>query len=232
MTARRFGTRWGRTGVLVGSGLAALTIAGSAMATNALATYTIINSQNSPASFTSSAIVGQNVAFGMAQSTLDNGTTSNVLRAGFATAALNGLCVTKTDTIAGIQYTFKLTAGDGNATTNEITANNALFDLTSIRGSGPGLVLQGLDQIGSASADLTTSSTGGVLDTNPLGAPGGAGAAYGAGWAGIQASSGQLNNVTGTLWNAEIQGSINLPNLSISVSLGSGTPCSGLPLPN
>lgn len=232
MIGRRLGTRWGRTGVLIGIGLAALGITSSAMATNALATYMVINSQNSPASFSSSAIVGQNVAFGMAPSTLDNGTTSNVLRAGFATASLNGLCVTKTDTIAGVQYTFKLTAGDGNSTTNEISANNALFDLTSIRGGGSGLVLQGIDQLGAASADVTTSSTGGVLDTNPLGAPGGAGSAYGAGWVGIQASSGQLNNVTGTLWNAEIQGSINLPNLNISVTLGTGTPCSSLPLPN
>ncbi|RNL65075.1 hypothetical protein EFK50_03620 [Nocardioides marmoriginsengisoli] len=223
----RYGTRWRRTGVLLGAGLAVVVALVALVRTSVIASSIVV--QNASASFSSSAIVGQDVGLGVVPILRSNGSTGSVLRAGFATVSLNGFCLSKTETIAGFTYTITLSAGDGNLATNEITANNAVFDLSSMRSAGQagqatnGLVLQGIDQLGLAATDVTTTRTGGVFDANPLEA---STSGYGKGAFGIDATSGSLSSVKGTLWDAQVNGSINLPNLKIAVTPGTGTACS------
>lgn len=193
---------------------------------NVLATNLVF--QNAAATFSSSALNGADVGLGMATMTKQNGATINVLRAGFAHVTLDGLCVSKTESVAGIPVTIRLTAGDSVLGTNELTAANATFDITSMTGTqqagqpASGLQLDGRAQLGLATADITTTGPDGNKDINPLDGPTANG---GHGWYGIDADQGRIFSVKGTLWNAEIGGPLTLPNLRITVTPGTGTPC-------
>lgn len=215
----RYGTRWGRAGAAVGLSGSLLAAMGAMVSTNVLAAHVSIDSQASPSQFNTSKLTGQDVAFGMAQANV-NGATKSVLRAGFAQATLDGFCVSKTESVLGIfDVTLKVTSGNG-AAGDDIIARNASFDLTQLRGTQ--INLEGKDQVGQATADVTTTKTGGVFDANPLGAPE---AGYGKGWVAIDASRGTLTNLKGKLYSVQIQGDITLPNLSIGVGGDYGYAC-------
>ncbi|UDY23205.1 DUF6230 family protein [Nocardioides sp. Kera G14] len=215
----RYGIRWGRAGAVAGVSLGLLGSMTALVTTNALAAYVTVSSQSKPSEFNTSKLTGQDVAFGMVQSDV-NGTIKPVLRAGFASATLDGFCVSKTENVLGLfDVTLKVTSGNG-AAGDDIVASNASFDLTELRGTT--INLEGKDQVGQATADMTTTKTGGTFDTNPLGAPTGG---YGAGWVGIDASKGTLSGLKGKLYSVEIQGDITLPNLSIGVTGASGFAC-------
>ena len=221
LSAPRHGTRWGRALPLALVGLVAIGWMGSLVARHVLATYLVINAQGTPASFNTSALVGQDVGFGMVPAAV-NGTDKAVLRAGFATASLDGFCVSKSETIAGLTIVLKVTAGNNTpGTSGDITASNASFDLLSFKSSGSGIVMSGMDQIGLTTDDITTTRTGGAFDTNPLGGPV---ANSGQGWMGIDATQGTFTQLKGKLYSAQVQGSIMLPHLSITTS-PSGTAC-------
>lgn len=213
MSTTRQGTRWGRAGIasLVGfgvtAGMAAMVFNGVFAGTDA----TIVI-QNASAQFYSSEIDAVDAGFGMTPVNTQTGTKA-VLRAGFAKADLNGLCITKTEG----PFTITLKAGDGTSAL-DVHANNASFDLTSLRGDGAnGIVLYGSDQVGLATTDITTLPGQSPYDSNPLGAPT---ANKGQGWTGIDVSSAKLYNVSGTIWQAQITGNINLPKLQILVNNG------------
>lgn len=215
----RYGTRWVRLVAFAGVSGALLASMAAMVSTNVLAAFVSVNSQAEPARFNSSQIVGQDVAFGMAQANV-NGATKSVLRAGFATATLDGFCVSKTENVLGLfNVTIKVTAGN-NAPGADISANNASFDLLTLRGSQ--INLSGKNQVGQATTDVTTTKTGANFDANPLGAPT---AGYGKGWVAIDAASGTLTGIKGRLYSAQVQGDITLPNLGISVTGDSGFTC-------
>lgn len=217
----RHGTRWGRAVPLVLVGFAAIAAMGTLVVQHVLATYLVINAQSTPASFNTSALIGQDVGFGMVPTSVD-GASKAVLRAGFATASLDGFCLSKSETIAGVTIVLKVTAGNNAAgTAGDITANNASFDLLSFKAGGSGIVMSGMDQIGLATDDITTTRTGGAYDVNPLGGPL---TGNGQGWIGIDATQGTFSQLKGKLYTAEVQGNINLPHLSITTSPG-GTAC-------
>lgn len=232
----RQGTRWGRTAGAAGLALATLGALASLTWHNALGLDATILIQDGNASFSSSQITADDVAFGVAPVRLGNGTWKNVLRAGFASASLNGLCISKTETVAGVlKYTIKLTAGDGTATL-ESQANNAALDVTSLRGVG--VLLQGSTQLGQASTDLTTAPGAAPYLANPFALPqtydggffgpgatgpnaysgtGNGGHVNGQGYTGIDATRGSLTTVYGELWQAQVSGNVTLPNLAIKV---------------
>lgn len=225
--ATRTGTRWGRSSVMMLAGLAAVGGMGTIIGTSAFGISSTMVVQSTNASFSSTQINAVDAGFGMVPQTRYGAAgpqAKPALRAGFATATINGLCVSKSETIAGLTFTIRLQSGDDNTGTAEIQAKNAAFDITSLRASGTGLVLRGVDQIGLATADITTSetTTPGSYVANPLDAPTGNAAQ---GWTGIDATAGTLNQVAGKLWSAQIEGDIILPKLSITTSPGTGASC-------
>lgn len=236
-TAVRTGTRWGRASIAMGCGFGALASVASLVVTHVLALNFSI--QNSGAKFSTSAIYAVNAGLGMTTATTASGTTKPVLRAGFATARLDGLCVSKVETVAlpgglNLSVTLRLTSGDGALSTTspanqespytDIAANNVTFDITSLRAmtqpgqAGNGVQLNGLDEIGIATPDIQT--TPGI--TNPLG---GLTTNNGEGWFGISGTSATFYSVKGLLWDAQISGNIALPNLSISTSTNGSAEC-------
>lgn len=182
----------------------------------------VVTYQGTTAKFSSGRVSGQDIGFGMAQVNVAGVGARNVLAAGFATGSLDGLCVSQVQTLPVIgDVVVKLTAGDGNSTTREISATNVQLDITQLRGSGTGINLDGRVQIGMASQDVTTLA--GV--DNPLGAP------TGTGWWGIDATAGDIFSAKGYLYDAEIGGPISLPGLRISVTpkAAGGTECWSTP---
>lgn len=212
------GTRWGRAlpAMVVGLALVVSTL-GMLQAQVLALNFTVSDTSGE---FASTGIRGEDVGFGMAEMTTRNGQTRKVLRAGFASGSMNGFCYSRTETIPIVgSVFFKLTAGDGDPSTYEISANNAVFDIQELKGSGTGVNLDGVVQLGLATQDITTLP--GV--DNPLDQ-------MGTGYFGIDATKGDLHQVRGTLWNADITGNITLPKLGITVS-PSGTGCKTGSLP-
>ncbi|MFW6868537.1 DUF6230 family protein [Nocardioides sp. CPCC 206347] len=234
--AVRHGTRWKRLAGALTASLGTLAALASITWQNAFGIDATIIIQDGNATFSASQINANDAAFGMAPVRLGNGNWKNVLRAGFATATLDGLCISKTETLAGlVKYTIKLTAGDGTAAL-ESRANNATLDVTTLRGAA--ISLQGSTQLGQATTDLTTIPGTAPYEANPFGVPqtwgggffgpgaagpnaysesGNGGHVNGQGFTGIDATRGTLTSVYGQLWQAQVSGDVTLPNLSIKV---------------
>lgn len=242
----RMGTRWGRSSgaALVGMGLTAAM--STALWTNAFGLDASLVIQNEAVSFASSKLVASDVGFGMTLIKGEDGQPRNALRAGFAGAKMNGLCVSKTETLAGVgAVTIKLTSGDGDNANTEISAANAAFDVIDLQAKGTGIQLQGSTQIGLSTPDITTVPGAAPFSSNPLGQlnpafTGGrlenfdaeiwnttanGGRMNGQGFTGIDATRATLTTVYGKVLNAQIVGSITLPNLKISVTPGTGQSC-------
>lgn len=219
-----YGTRWSRTTVVALAAFGAIAALLTMMNREIVATSIVY--QGSTAQFSTTRVAGEDVGFGMSRMTRTNadGTTTevNVLSAGFAVGNLNGFCLSQRQSVAGLgQVTIKITAGDGQASTSEIEAANVQFDLVHLRGTGPGVNLDGEVHIGLATQDITTID--GV--DNPLGSP------LGTGYFGIDATAGDIHQARGRLYNAEIGGPMSLPGLKIVVLPGDHS-CDADPFPN
>jgi len=238
-TAPEGRTRWGRAALAAAVGLPATGTLAAALHQRAWGLDAELVIQNSSASFSSGRIQAQDVGFAMVPVQQQDGTWRNVLRAGFATADLDGLCVAQVETIPGLgEVTVALEASDDDEGTLELKAADATFDITDLRGDGPGISLQGSTQIGLASTDVTTRPGRAPYESNPLGAPeafvpgltagsasANAGHTNGQGWTGIDATAGNLDNVHGTLWQAQVIGPIDVPGLEITVRPGNVDLC-------
>lgn len=222
----RYGTRWGRTTLLITIGLLAIAGMLTAVRTKLLASSFVI--QNGTAQFSTSGLEATDAAFGVIKTTTQNGTTIYPLRGAFANGTLDGLCVSQTQSILGVPYTVMIKAGNGvlGGAPYEITGNNVQLDLTSVKGvngtNGNGINLDGYVQLGIASYDIVTTKTGTAYDANPLGAP------VEPGYFGIQAKQGHLFNLRGNVYDMNIAGSIALPGLNITVNANS-TGCNDIP---
>jgi hypothetical protein len=192
--------------------------------------------QSTGAKFSASAIDGNDVALGMTTMRRSNGaggfTDVRVIRAGFAGARIDGFCMSKTEVVAGVTMSIKLTVGDGVINSFEIQGQNAEFDITQVKGGAAqagqpagssGIQLDGRAQMNLTTADLTTTG-----DVNPFDAPTTNG---GVGWFGIDASEGRLYNVKGVLQNAVIGGPFSLPGLKIVVTPGTVQACDAVAAP-
>lgn len=215
-----YGTAWRRTLPLLLLALAAMGGVLALVRADVLAAT--VTYQGTTAKFATGRVTGQNVGFGMAQRTVVNadGSTAvkNVLSAGFATGSLDGFCLSQVQSVPVVgDVVIKLTAGDGDPGTREISAVNVQFDIAQLRGNSTGVNLDGRVHIGIASQDITTLT--GV--DNPLKAP------IGSGWWGIDATAGDIFAAKGFLYDAEIGGPMNLPGLKITVTPKSagGTEC-------
>ena len=226
-----YGTRWGRTNALIV--VALLVVGGILVAVKQQVLAASIVFQSSTSQLATSAIDGSDVGFGVVRMNRSTGVSGgsdlrNVLRGGFANGKLDGLCVSQVQTILGVTVTLKITAGDGVLGSYEIQGSNALFDIASIRGTsgsnGSGINMDGRAQFGLAASDVTTTTTNGIFDVNPLAAD------QGTGWFGIDADKGNLYNIRGTIYNGVIGGPFSLPNLSITVVPGTSG-CDASPLP-
>lgn len=216
-----YGTRWMRALPLLV--LALLAMGALAWLSRAQVLAASLTYQGGTAKFSTGRVEGQDVGFGMSRITVrDRAGASDcptegetcartVLSAGFATGRLDGFCLSQRQSLPVLgSVTVKVTAGDSDPGTREISAVNVQFDLTSLRGNGSGLNLDGMVHIGLAAQDITTLP--GV--DNPLGAP------TGTGHFGIDATRGDIFAAKGFLYDAEIGGPMSLPNLSITVVPG------------
>ncbi|HEY0889775.1 MAG TPA: DUF6230 family protein [Nocardioides sp.] len=242
----RFGTRWGRSAGAMVAGIAVLTCFGLAIWREAFGLDATLVIQNKGVSFATSRIIATDAGFGMTVVKGKDGNVRNVLRAGFAGATMNGICISKTESVAGFSaLTITLTGGDGNNTSNEITASNAAFDVAELNAKGSGIQLQGSAQIGLSTPDITTVPGAPPFSRNPLGQTNSAftnglledydssiwnmslngGRMNGQGFTGIDATKATLTTVYGKLLQAQIVGNITLPNLKISVAAGAVDSC-------
>lgn len=232
----RTGTRWGRAGLVGGLAMGVLTAFASLTWNQALGFDSTVKIQGADASFSTSRLVADDAGFGVGPVRLGTGTWKNVLRTGFAVASLDGLCVSRTENLGPFKVTIKLTSGDSTAGTTETKAASAAFDLTKLRGNS--INLQGSTQLGLAATDVTTLPGKAPYEANPLGIPntfaggffnpdgtggqvysssGNGGLPNGQGYTAIDATRSALSNAYGSLWQAQINGDITLPNLSINV---------------
>lgn len=221
----RLGTRWGRTSVLILAAL--LTMVAVLWAAQAqLVSSALVVSQSRTSELASGGLEGSDVGLGMTTTERSTGVGNEtdskyVLRAGLADGKLNGLCLSQTQTVAGATVTLKLSAGDGDPATYEISGKNAVLDVVSLRGQGAsgrtgnGINLDGRAMLGVASSDITTlTAPDGTAVANPLDAP------TGVGWFGIDADKGNLYNIKADVYNVVIGGPFSLPGLKIDIEPG------------
>lgn len=251
-----YGTRWRRAAFGIVAGVLGISAMTGAVLTNVAgfeANLTVMNpnadTDLNGFSFSSNQIHAVDAGFGMAPMKLQNGTWKNVLRAGFRTATITGLCLSKVESLPVLgNYTVTLSSP------GTITADNGVFDLTDIVGdkSSTGIALQGTAQIGLATPDITTvfaNGSGIPFQGNPFGETNSgssplktytagaynAGASgvngnlmNGQGYTGIDVSGADLYKVFGRLWQIQLSGHITLPKLKISVTAGKA-PCASWP---
>lgn len=242
----RTGTRWGRALPVATAGLVATGVMSTMVWTGVIGLDANLQVQNSGFSFASSRIVATDAAFGMTVVKEVEG-NRNALRTSFAGAAMNGLCISKTESVLGGvgTVTFTLTSGDNNASTNEITASNVAFDVVDLQAKNSGVQLQGSVQIGQSTPDLTTVPGASPFRSNPLGqtnnnftdgflenydssiwnGTANGGKINGQGFIGIDASQATLTTIYGKILQAQISGDIKLPNLKIRVEPGTRPSC-------
>ncbi len=241
----RLGTRWRRAAVATATGLVATAAMATAVYTGAFGLQADLSINNTGFSFASSKIVATDAGFGMTVVKAADGNNRNVLRAGFSGAQMNGLCISKTETVAGIPVTFRLTSGDGNNTSTEIKAADAAFDVLELQARGTGVQLQGSVQIGLSTPDITTTPGAAPFRSNPLGqlnenyvggflenysadlwnGTANSGRMNGQGFIGVDATQATLTTVHGKIMQAQISGNIVLPNLKIHVEPGTTQSC-------
>lgn len=206
-------TSWRTAAAATAAGLLALTGAGLGMRHQAMALD--VTFQERPSQFSTSGLSGSDVAFATVPATVSDGAGGtkpvSVLRGGFSGARLDGLCISQRQELLGATYTLRVTAGDGTRGTHDIRSASATFDLTEVSGGGePGIALGGTVQIGQTASDVTTVP--GVED--PLDAPGSGR------YIAIDASSGDLSDVRGTVYGFSISDAASIPGLVVEVLPG------------
>lgn len=213
------GTRWGRSTVMM---LGALSVVAGIVGLNRADVVALtMTYQGSAARFSTDAIRGEDVAIGVSEATIRSSagvdTKIKVLRAGFAVAEMDRLCLSIQQDLPILgTVTLRVESSDDVAGTYEVKAQNVELDILRGRSaSGAGINLNGNVKIGMATQDLTTVA--GVDD--PLQQPMDN---DGSGYWGLDATQGSIANLSGLLYDVEIVGSIQLPNLKISTN---GAPC-------
>lgn len=226
MSAVRLRGRTSRRSAVAAGLVGLLSLSAAALGARQEAVALDLTFQQRPSEFSTSGLKGSDVAFATVPadvSDAENGTRQvDVLRGGFSEAQLDGLCISQRQTLLGAPYTIRVTAGDGKPGTHDIKSATATFDLTQVSGgSDPGIALQGTVQIGQTASDVTTVPG---LD-NPLGAPGGGK------YIAIDASSGELSEVRGTVYGFSISDAADIPGLVMEILPGDRG-CDSIDLPS
>lgn len=229
----RHGVRWRRWLAIEGAGVAMLAVLGSQMWSGRVmglgGTSLVVEGQ--AAQFSTSRLSTTNVGFAMVPISVGSasGSTSKkyVLRMGFANGSLDGFCLSQSKDFGVLgTWTIRITAKDGTfnaaAANSDVVGSNVQFDVTGATSAGTpnpagnGITLSGNVQLGVAAQSITTWTSGGSLAYNPLDAPtdfdGIDGRLFG-----IDADAGNLYNLKGDIYDAIIQGPINIKGLKIEV---------------
>ncbi|MCZ7417704.1 MULTISPECIES: DUF6230 family protein [unclassified Streptomyces] len=220
----RRGTRWGRGALALVPTALAVGALGAAISQGALAAS--FNVTDKPFTLTSNGIDG--LGFGAIVNTPsvghgDGSTSTDVgmTRMGFASADLAGLCGIVHQSVAGVPYSLLLTAGQEVTAeppaqfTTDIDASNLFLQATDIKSAGTttlenAVIGQSADQV--------------LVDGRPL--TGAVPGAFGLGSTGENGGSSiKLYGLDATAYDAEIAGSLVLPQLTLRVVAGTATSC-------
>ncbi|GAA4291212.1 DUF6230 family protein [Actinokineospora soli] len=188
-------TRWGRAAVVAVPALGAIGAMTAAMAQGLLAATFAVSG------------VPMTVKSGQMQGTGFAGTVyeaagQGVTYVGLTQANLDGLCaaVSPTVPIVGV-VTLKITAGDADPATTELSAGNLLLDAKNLTGNGE---FTGL-KLGISSA---------AMDVGPTEVR------KGAGDFGLQAGTAKVTGLNASALSAQVAGTFKLDNLSLGVTAG------------
>ncbi|MGK2876083.1 MAG: DUF6230 family protein, partial [Nocardioides sp.] len=182
------------------------------------------------------------VAFAMTPLTLRSGTsgtsTQYALRFGFAQGMLDGFCISQSKSILGLDYTIRITARNGSTGSFDVTGNKLQFDVTTVSSTsspanGNGIQLKGDVQLGVTAQSVTTwkNAAGTADEPNPLEGPSSYTDINGRLW-GVDSSNADLYNLKGDIYDAIIEGPIDVKNLKIEVLPGSAASqgCKNIPI--
>lgn len=240
-TASRTGTRWRRVAVM---NLCAFSVLGWMV--SQLWTGTVMGLgaglviQGQKSQFSSARLSTTNVAFGVMPITLRSGSgdsTRYVLRMGFANGTLDGFCVSQTESFLGVDYTIRITSGGNDINVTDVSGKNVQLDATTVTSTnlpntnGNGVALRGNVELGVAVQSVTTWQAGGVDVVNPLDGPESYSGINGRLFS-VDSDVGDLYNIKGDLYDAVIEGPVNLKKLKIEVVPGGAAAqgCKNLPI--
>jgi len=241
---RRTGTRWRTSLTLQAIGVAALLGLGSQMWAGRVMGLGGLGLvvQDQKAQFNTARLHTTNVGFGIVPITsrsTSGDATKYALRMGFANGALDGFCLSQSKDFGGVlgTWTIRLTSRDTVTNSYDVAGQNVQFDVTSASSagtpntSGNGITLAGNVALGVAPQTITTWQSGGVDVTNPLDAPEDYTAIDGRLF-GIDSDVGDLYNVKGDIYDAIIQGPINIKGLKIEVlhDTAANVGCKNIPI--
>jgi hypothetical protein len=208
-----FGTRWLRSLVLAVPALAVAGVLGWLIARGTLAST--ITVQSGTLSLATSGVYGTEFGLTVGNNTVEGPTgavsSQRTARIGFSSAKLEGLCLAEPQSIAGQNFTVMLTAGQSDQFS--ISSGLLIMDVTSI---GGGLYGDGEVDLGVSGQNISTLSAPLWPAGNPLGVD----TATTPNPFGLQASITDFGPVTGQVRLMQLQQSITLPNLNISVQPG------------
>ncbi|MEU7532292.1 DUF6230 family protein [Saccharothrix sp. NPDC042600] len=189
-------TRWGRTALVALPGLGLVAAMTAAMANSLLAASFAV--AGVPIQLKSDDVSGSGFA-GVVSARAGQGVTY----AGFTTAELSGLCAATTPEVLGVPFTLKITAGDADPKTREISASGLLLDAKQLSGNAE------FDQ-------LKLGVAKGSLDRGPAEVRGETGTSD----FGLQAERARIGSLDADALSAAIGGTFKLDNLQLSVSPG------------
>lgn len=208
----RRGSRPVRSMVLALPAVGALAGMGVALSQGLLAANFMV--VDKPFTIQSDQVVGSGFAAFMHDRLKDDGgegASEGMVRAGFKSAKLDGLCGYVHQTIATVDYTLTIKAGevvDGTpqGTTPEINASDLILEATAVDGTNSSFADM---YLGKSADDIQMGGT-------PLegGTPG---------EFGLEAGSVTVDDLTASAYTVELIGSIGLPQLKLNVELGKTT---------
>ena len=188
-------TRWGRTAVVAVPALGAIGAMTAAMAQGLLAATFAVSGV--PMTVKSDQMQGTGFA-----GTVYEAAGQGVTYVGLTQANLNGLCAAVTPTVPVVgPVTLKITAGDNDPLTNELSAGNLLLDAKNLTGNG---------EFGGLKLGIASSA----MDVGP------AEVRKGAGDFGLQAGTAKVGNLSASALSAQVAGTFKLDNLSLGVTAG------------
>ena len=201
------GVRWGRGTAALAPALLAVVGLSVAITEGVLAAS--FNVANQKFTLNVGSLEGQGLGAVMAAENVRNRDSSTdrtgVLHAGLSSAKLSDLCIVVHESVLGVQYT--ITVGAGGSAKSD--GQNLYFDITDLNATPATL----------RNAVLGESADDVAVNGNSLGGtPGGFGLD-------VTRGSVTLQNVHGSAYQAQVAGSLTLPNLAINVKLGESNSC-------
>lgn len=214
----RMGTRWVRSALLAVPALVITALLGLGVTNGVLASHVVI--QGGTSKLATSGLYGVDFALAVVDNPRKvrnaDGTVSvrqiRLARVGFAQGKLNELCLAMHQTIAGVDFTMKISGGDANLGTWEIDARNVELDGAEVRGN---LTLDGVVKFGITGEDTTTiKNPDGSYVPNPLEAPAEKHRF------GVDATFAEFSKITGEVYDMEIVGPFSMPKLKVKLERG------------